>query len=165
MFAGGDVATGPAYVIDAIAAGKRAAASMGLFMKGEPLTVAGAAAEAPQPLTEAEKAELKAKVAPAQRESVPEEAPEVRVTDFREVRLAYGPEAAGREASRCLAGQVEGCIECGECARRCDVKAIDYTMKDETIDLACDGIILAPGFDLYDPTEKGDPGTAGWRAC
>ncbi len=46
VFAGGDVATGPAYVIDAIAAGKRAAASMDLYMKGEPLPVAEAAAEA-----------------------------------------------------------------------------------------------------------------------
>ena len=43
VFAGGDVATGPAYVIDAIAAGKRAAASMDLYMKGEPLPVAEAA--------------------------------------------------------------------------------------------------------------------------
>jgi heterodisulfide reductase subunit A-like polyferredoxin len=157
IFAGGDVATGPAYVIDAIAAGKRSAVSMDRYMKGE----AGPAPEetpGPQGLSDAERAGIKAKVAPGRREAVPEEPPEARVTDFREVRLSYGPEAAGREASRCLAGQVEGCIECGECLRRCDVKAIDYTMEDETVELSCDGIVLAPGFDLYDPTEKKEYG-------
>jgi len=35
LFAGGDAVTGPSYVIDAIAAGKRAAASMDLYMRGE----------------------------------------------------------------------------------------------------------------------------------
>ena len=157
IFAGGDVATGPAYVIEAIAAGKRAAVSMDRYMKGEDLS-APEEIPPPQALSDAEKADIKAKIASCVREPVPEEPPEERIADFREVRLAYGPEGASREASRCLAGQVEGCIECGECARRCDVKAIDYTMKDETIDLACDGIILAPGFDLYDPTEKREYG-------
>jgi heterodisulfide reductase subunit A len=49
---------------------------------------------------------------------------------------------------------VEGCIECGECERRCEVKAIDYTMKDEIVEMYFDGIVVAPGFDVYDPTEK-----------
>ncbi|MGA3175151.1 MAG: FAD-dependent oxidoreductase, partial [Syntrophorhabdales bacterium] len=128
LFAGGDAVTGPSYVIDAIAAGKRAAASMDLYMRGEdggvvsPAGRTGEGAEGPQRL------------------------------------LAYEPEAMMREASRCLAGQVEGCIECGECERVCEVGAVDHAMKDETVELLCDGIILAPGFDLYDPTEKGEYG-------
>jgi heterodisulfide reductase subunit A2 len=44
---------------------------------------------------------------------------------------------AVEEASRCLAGQIEGCIECHECERRCEPKAIVYTMKDESIDTEC----------------------------
>ena len=35
VFAGGDVATGPAYVVDAIAAGKKAARSISRYLKGE----------------------------------------------------------------------------------------------------------------------------------
>jgi heterodisulfide reductase subunit A len=89
---------------------------------------------------------------------MPEEAPEVRVGTFNEVSPGYAPEAAQKEASRCLAGQIEGCIECGECERRCDVKAVDYRMADELVDMHFDGIVLAPGFDLYDPTEKGEYG-------
>src|SRR5208283_413519 len=46
----------------------------------------------------------------------------------------------------------------GECARRCDVGAIDYAMKDEVVERHFDSIVLAPGFDLYDPTEKAEFG-------
>ena len=39
IFAGGDVVTGAAYVVDAIAAGKRAAASIDRYLKGESIEV------------------------------------------------------------------------------------------------------------------------------
>ena len=83
---------------------------------------------------------------------------EERVGNFREVAIGYSPEEAINEASRCLAGQIEGCIQCGECIRRCEVKAIDFNMKDEIVDMQFDSIVLAPGFDLYDPTEKEEYG-------
>jgi heterodisulfide reductase subunit A-like polyferredoxin len=157
IFAGGDVVTGPAYVIDAIAAGKKAARSMNQYLKGEPV-VAEAVAKGPEKLSEAEVAELGSRVVKAERIQIPEESPEARVGDFREVAEGLAPDAAQVEASRCLAGQIEGCIECGECERRCDVKAVDYRMADEIVDMHFDGIVLAPGFDLYDPTEKGEYG-------
>ncbi len=157
VFAGGDVVTGPAFVIDAIAAGKKAARSMSRYLRGEPL-VEEAHPRAPEKLSEEEVAGLGAWVGAAQRIRMPEETPEARAGDFREAALGYAPAEAQKEASRCLAGQIEGCIECGECERRCDVKAIDYRMKDETVELSCDAIVLAPGFDLYDATEKREYG-------
>jgi heterodisulfide reductase subunit A len=81
-----------------------------------------------------------------------------RIRNFGEVAIGYSPADAMAEASRCLAGQIEGCIQCGECERRCDVKAVDYSMKDEIVELEFDSIVLAPGFDLYDPTEKREYG-------
>ncbi len=157
IFAGGDVVTGPAYVIDAIAAGKKAARSMNQYLKGEPV-VAEAAAKGPEKLSEAEVAELGSRVVKAERVHMLEEVPEVRVGNFGEVSRGLAPDAARIEASRCLAGQIEGCIECGECERRCDVKAVDYRMADEIVDMHFDSIVLAPGFDLYDPTEKREYG-------
>jgi heterodisulfide reductase subunit A len=157
VFAGGDVTTGPAYVIDAIAAGKKAARAIGKYLKGEPVTPE-APEDSPEKLSDEEVAVLSAKTASAPRIPMAEEPITQRITDFREVALGYDPENAMKEASRCLAGQIEGCIECGECARRCDVHAIDYTMKDETTDRYFDSIVLAPGFDLYDPTEKKEYG-------
>lgn len=153
VFAGGDVVTGPAYVVDAIAAGKKAARSINAYLKGEELKVQDDRG-GPQKLSEEELKRLGTRISAAARIHMPEEPADERVGDFREVALGYGPDDAMAEAARCLAGQVEGCIQCGECERRCEVGAIDHSMQDEIVDMDFDGIVLAPGFDLYDPTEK-----------
>ena len=49
-----------------------------------------------------------------QRIPVPERNVEERITDFCEVAPGYSPDQARAEASRCLAGRIEGCIQCGE---------------------------------------------------
>ena len=157
VFAGGDVSTGPAYVVDAIAAGQKAAKSISRYLKGEPV-IAANEAKKPERLTEAEVADLTARIPRTERIHMPEVNVEERVTNFEEVAIGYSPEEASAEASRCLAGQIEGCIQCGECERLCEVKAIDYTMQDEIVEIEYDSIVLAPGFDLYDPTEKREYG-------
>lgn len=153
VFAGGDVVTGPAYVVDAIAAGKKAARSISAHLRDEEPKAQAGYSE-PQKLSEEELSGLAKRVPAGARIRMPEEPVAGRVTDFREVALGYNTEDAMAEAARCLAGQVEGCIQCGECERRCEVGAIDYTMQDEIVDMDFDGIVVAPGFDLYDPTEK-----------
>ncbi len=52
----------------------------------------------------------------------------------------------------------DACIECGKCEKRCDVQAIDHSMEDELVTMAFDGVVVAPGFDVYDPSERGDFG-------
>jgi heterodisulfide reductase subunit A2 len=157
VFAGGDVTTGPAYVVDAIAAGKKAARAISRYLKGEAAATDGAEKK-PEQLSEDERESLLKRFSHAPRFPMPEEPVEARITDFREVALGYAPDEAVKEASRCLAGQIEGCIQCGECERRCEVKAVDYAMEDERVDMRFDSIVLAPGFDLYDPTEKREYG-------
>ncbi len=157
IFAGGDVTTGPAYVVDAIAAGKKGARSISKYLKGEPVT-AEEAGQKPEQLSETELAVVVKRFPKAERLAMPEEPVEERVTDFREVATGYRPEDAMKEASRCLAGQIEGCIQCGECERRCEVNAVHYDMENEIVEMAFDSIVLAPGFDLYDPTEKREYG-------
>lgn len=149
VFAGGDVVTGPAFVIDAIAAGKKAARSIHQYLNGQPL-------EGEEPGKEPEKfsqeeIEDRKKRFPSRNKVEMREGPvKKRVQDFREVALGYSLEEALEEASRCLAGQIEGCIECHECERRCEPKAIVYTMQDESIELKVGAIILASGLGLYD---------------
>ena len=157
VFAGGDVSTGPAYVVDAIAAGQKAAKSISRYLKGEQVTVVDDSKK-PEKMTEDEVVRLAAKTSRAERIHMPEVNVEERIKNFEEVAIGYSPDDAMAEASRCLAGQIEGCIQCGECERRCDVKAVDYFMKDEIVELEFDSIVLAPGFDLYDPTEKREYG-------
>ncbi len=157
VFAGGDVTTGPAYVVDAIAAGRKAARSINDYLKREAVTVTDAAKK-PERLSEAEVADLTARIPRAARLPMAEIDVAERVTNFREVAVGYSPEAASAEASRCLAGLIEGCIQCGECEKRCEVRAIDQAMQDEVVEIEYDSVVLAPGFDLYDPTEKREYG-------
>lgn len=157
VFTGGDVYTGPAYVVDAIAAGQRAAKSISRYLRGEPVVTTNERKK-PEKLSDAEVSELMAKYPTAERIHMPEVNVEERIKNFGEVAIGYSPADAMAEASRCLAGQIEGCIQCGECERLCEVGAIDHSMRDEIVELEFDSIILAPGFDLYDPTEKKEYG-------
>ncbi|MCX5807499.1 MAG: FAD-dependent oxidoreductase [Proteobacteria bacterium] len=157
VFAGGDVYTGPAYVVDAIAAGQKAAFSINNYLKGAAITEVREEKK-PEQLTEVEVAQLAEKTPRAERIRMPEANVEERVTNFGEVAIGYSPEEAMAEATRCLAGRIEGCIQCGECERQCEVRAIDHAMQDEIVEREYDSIVLAPGFDLYDPTEKKEYG-------
>jgi len=149
VFAGGDVVTGPAFVIDAIAAGKKAARSIHQYLTGQPIAGEEPGKE-PEKLSEEEVKDLKKRFPSRNRVGMREETVEERVKDFREVASGYSLGEATEEAARCLAGQVEGCIECHECERRCEPKAIIYTMKDETVTLDVGAIIVASGLGLYD---------------
>jgi heterodisulfide reductase subunit A2 len=151
VFSGGDAATGPAYVIDAIAAGRKAAASINRYLKGESLEVEKDERRAGS-LGEVEVEYLRNRYQLAKRSRMPEEPVEERITVFREVALGLGVEAAQAEARRCLAGQIEGCIECGECERQCEAEAVDYRMEDEIVEVDIGSIILATGYDPFDPT-------------
>ncbi|PIP48417.1 MAG: hypothetical protein COX14_03760 [Chloroflexi bacterium CG23_combo_of_CG06-09_8_20_14_all_45_10] len=149
VFAGGDVVTGPAFVVDALAAGKKAACSIDRYLKGEPFDVQEKEKE-PEKFSKEEIEDRKRRFPSRKRMKMRDEPVKERVKDSREVALGYSLEEAIEEASRCLAGQIEGCIECHECERRCEAGAIAYTMQDENIELKVGAIILASGLDLYD---------------
>jgi len=149
VFAGGDVVTGPAFVIDAIAAGKRGARSIDLYLQGKPIQV-GEEERKPENLSEEEVEDRQKRFPAKKRVKIGEEPIGERIKDFREVSLGYTVEEAVEEASCCLAGQIEGCIECHECEKRCEANAIAYTMQDEHIEIDAGAIILATGLDLYD---------------
>ncbi|MDH4292279.1 MAG: FAD-dependent oxidoreductase, partial [Dehalococcoidia bacterium] len=144
-----DVVTGPAFVIDAIAAGKKAARSIHQYLTGQPIEGAEPAKE-PEKLSQEEIEDCKRRFPSRNKVEMREEPVKKRIQDFSEVALGYSPEEAIEEASRCLAGQIEGCIECHECERRCEPKAIVYTMQDEAIALEVSAIIIASGLGLYD---------------
>lgn len=47
---------------------------------------------------------------------------------------------------------------CTVCQGICQANAIDFTQKPEKVEVKVGAIILAPGFDPYDPKERGDYG-------
>ena len=100
VFAGGDLVTGPNTVVDAIAAGKRAAGVIDRFLRGEELAEPPRI-RLPDVFVEA------AAVSDLEREEAARAEPaaipiESRRKNFAEVELALSAEQAAREARRCL---------------------------------------------------------------
>jgi len=105
VFAGGDVVTGPASVIEAIAAGRRAAEQVDLYLGG-----AGSIEEVFAPVEEAPSEGVKEEEGERRRVAVPKVDVEARLRSMDEVELGYTPELAMEEADRCL---------------RCDLEEVD----------------------------------------
>jgi len=108
VWAGGDVATGPATVIDAIEAGQTAARSIDNAIRlahGEKLWIA--------PVEEVIDIPLKTHEEPVEQPQVPMPVapPKVRRTDFREAELGYTPEMVLAEAHRCLRCDASGGVD------------------------------------------------------
>jgi len=106
IFAGGDFVTGPGMVIDAIAAGRRAAISIDKYLRADTSRVeiydlkAKVVDEEPAPEVE-EAWESQPRVA------VPTLPVKERKTSFAEIELCFSEEKAQQEARRCLRCDLE----------------------------------------------------------
>lgn len=118
VFAGGDLATGPNTVVDAIAAGRQAAGVIDHYISGGVELRRPPRAKLPTVFVEPTLVQDEASVAPTRLEP-PAISPEIRKKSFEEVELAFSIDEAKREARRCLrcdlqftqcaAGQLSGC--------------------------------------------------------
>jgi heterodisulfide reductase subunit A len=156
IFASGDVVTGPLMVIDAMAAGRKAASSIGRYLKGEALAVEAEENAEPRKPDEDEIATLKQEHPEQARARMPELPAEQRVSKFDEVELGFSLAQAQEEAKRCLSCGV--CSECRECVRVCQAGAINHDMKDEILDISVGAIIVATGYKTFDHTVYGEYG-------
>jgi heterodisulfide reductase subunit A-like polyferredoxin len=154
VFTGGDDVSGPASVIQAVAAGKRAAESIARYLKNEELhlyrfedTVRPVPEELLPALADKEK---KLRTIPSNL-SVGE-----RVTNFSEIESGLTEEAALSESERCLNCAL--CSECQECVRTCEQNAINHYMSERTVELEVGSVILAPGFEEFAAEKKGEYG-------
>ncbi|MGD9098881.1 MAG: FAD-dependent oxidoreductase [Anaerolineae bacterium] len=148
LFAGGDVLTGAGFIVDAIAAGHKAARSIDRYLKGEPLTNE-ADAQRP-PALELDEDEVRRKLVSGdvslrgrtagQRRPAAE-----RKGDFDEVYLGLTEAEARAEAERCLACGV--CSECLQCVYACKADAIDHNQVEREIELQVGAVVLIPGVE------------------
>lgn len=138
VFAGGDVVSGSADVISAIAAGKNAAISIDRYLKGESM-VEGRAF----PLKKVTDVPKEGVVTKA-RSVMPMLRPEER-KDFAEVELGFSENEAIGEAGRCLRC---GCSDCLTCHQVCfyGVHFIDARGHTEQKPENCDGCGLCVEF-------------------
>jgi len=146
VFGGGDVVSGGATAIEAVATGKEAAKSIDRFLRGVDL-VEGRE-EILTPIEDIEVDDLiKMRYAPA----MPTLSMSKRKTTFGEVELGFNEASAIAEAERCLSCGV--CCECEKCVEACKLDAIDHSLKDKIVELDVGTIIVATGFKTYDPLE------------
>ncbi len=101
VFAGGDAVSGPASVIEAIAAGRLSAISIDKYLGG-----GGVIDEVLAPPEEGELAPLE-ETEENRRVKAPTMPPEQRLLNFAEVELGYSEEMATQEAERCLRCDLE----------------------------------------------------------
>ena len=149
VFAAGDAVSGPATVIEAVAAGHKAAAGMIRFLEGADMEAVAQQLAERQPPGQ-EWAPIPEAIQPQERAAAGHLADAFRTTTFDEVDLGVGEAEARREAERCLNCGV--CSECMACVSACEAKAIDHTMTATTETVKVGSIILATGYDLMDPS-------------
>jgi formate dehydrogenase beta subunit len=122
VFSGGDAVSGPATVISAIAAGKRAAASIDKYLGGKSLPWAASLRSAEVPKVSQSVIESTRRY---ERSTVADLPVEDRIRGFSEVEGVFSEELATREALRCLhcylGAQVNKgkCVSCLTCVRVC----------------------------------------------
>jgi NADPH-dependent glutamate synthase beta subunit-like oxidoreductase/ferredoxin len=115
VFAGGDAVTGPATVVEAIGAGKRAAEAIERHLSGIP--------QPKMPPVPVRRARVEWMEVPAgtkmtiRRPEMPLLNLERRRTTFQQVELGYAENAVREEARRCLRCDI--CLRCGKCVEVC----------------------------------------------
>ncbi len=143
IFAGGDAVSGPATVVDAVAAGKEAAVSIDRLLKKEDCSAGrgrlwDGVKDVPIEDTE---------VRP--RSAMPLRPAAERAGDFDEVQLGFAPETVEAEAGRCLACGV--CSECYRCVSACLAQALVHDEQPEEREVAVGSVVLCPGCEPFDP--------------
>ena len=131
IFVGGDIYTGPRFVIDAIAAGKEGANSLHRYVhEGHSLTLGRVKRDNFKYLDKDNLAIGEYDTASRQKHGVDE----TKVKSFRDERLPFTEEQVKAETARCLscgAAKVDSniCIGCGLCTTRCGFDAIHLHRK------------------------------------
>lgn len=115
VFAGGDVVTGPGTVIDAIAAGKKAAAQIDRYLRRQS---GRSPCATPIPKKLHVPADLDQIPENQPRTPMPQLSPATRCDGFYEVEIGYEPEQAKAECRRCL---------------RCDIRVEEESETTEAV--------------------------------
>ncbi len=155
IFSAGDVVTGPATVVEAIAGGHRAAKGIDAYLSG--MDRKSVEAMEKEAVLSRQKRD-----APPNYKDIPENCPaaprqtltlldpDTRKTGFQEETQGLDPDQAHKEADRCL--NCQECCECMECVRVCEANAIDHSMQPTYSQIEVGSIIVATGYDALDPS-------------
>ena len=144
VFAGGDVATGPASIIEAVGQGKRAAASIHLYLSGQDVHK-----DREENIEETTWTKGRPQVKKKERRYSP--VPEKSRTTFEEVQdyLEKLERDAKFEAYRCL-----GCGPCAECLGNTELCESDKAAVDEALCIGCNVCAVVCPFGAAEKDEN-----------
>jgi heterodisulfide reductase subunit A-like polyferredoxin len=149
VFAAGDATSGTAFVIEAVAAGHKAAASIHRYLQGQELEPES---RPELPVVKLTGEEINERVASGEVRVTPRVRMKAlmsgeRIRSFDEVSLGFTDAEAQAEAARCLACGV--CSECLRCFYKCGLGAIDHNMVERLEEVQVGSVILSPGYEVY----------------
>jgi len=151
VFAGGDAVTGPSMIVQAIGQGHRAAFYIDHYLRGDELT--NLVFNDRLPVVDKAEVLQREQGATRRERSVLRELPSAeRIHGIVEVEQGFTEEEARAEAARCLDCGV--CSECHACVRACPAGAIDFSLRDQEMELDVGAVIVASGFRLFNARAK-----------
>jgi NADPH-dependent glutamate synthase beta subunit-like oxidoreductase/NAD-dependent dihydropyrimidine dehydrogenase PreA subunit len=135
IFAGGDCVTGPNTVVDAMAAGIKAAESLDRYLSGRDLKE-GRSLDRPKPV----EVEIEHRyVSPQKRAKMPTLPHMDRVGSYEETKRGLSTEVVRLEAGRCLSCAL--CSGCLECERICQVNAVSHKDSIESVTIEAEAVV------------------------
>jgi heterodisulfide reductase subunit A-like polyferredoxin len=145
VFAGGDVVSGPATIVQAIGQAKRAAFHIDRRLRGEPLE--GAEFEPKLAVMDKDAVLARQTVYPSVHVEKREIVSHLRIRDFSEVQEPLTEEEALASASNCLNCGI--CSECRQCKIVCPADAVDFDMRTEEREIEVGTVVVSTGFRLF----------------
>jgi NADPH-dependent glutamate synthase beta subunit-like oxidoreductase/Na+-translocating ferredoxin:NAD+ oxidoreductase RNF subunit RnfB len=149
IFAGGDCIMGPNNVVEAVAAGLRAAESIDRYLRGDDLTE-GRSLEKPR-LAEVDV--KKREFSRRKRAHMPSIHHSKRMGSFEETSLGLPGNTAEQETERCINCAL--CSECMQCEEACQLGAVFHADSIENVEIRADIIVY---LSEDDSVELGKPG-------
>jgi NADPH-dependent glutamate synthase beta subunit-like oxidoreductase/ferredoxin len=143
LFAGGDVVTGPSTVIDAVAAGHRAARAIHDYLSGRESTKPG-----PAPGNQEAELVLPALTAVTAERARPRTISPRSRRGFREVERTFSESEAVEEAQRCL--RCGPCEECVRCSVQCPRRQVTLYVPGSTDEI----LVRVPSLDTLFPDPR-----------
>jgi NADPH-dependent glutamate synthase beta subunit-like oxidoreductase len=148
VFAGGDAVTGPASIVQAIAAGQKAAVSIDIYLGGR-----GIINE--QIVEPRQTAAYRLKLPTTRRVDIPARPVKDRIRDFHPVELTLDEKSAVAEAERCLwcdlpiRVEVDKCAGCRMCQARCSILNLgEFNPFKSYITITRDHAVRTTGIDF-----------------
>lgn len=148
IFAGGDVVTGPSSIIEAIGQGKRAAFYIEKYLEGEEMDVEF---EKRLPAVSHEEVLSRDNNHFVPRNGNNHRDPFNRIRDCEEIELTFTEKEARESATRCL--DCANCRECHICQNVCPANAIDFSQREEYMEIHARSVVMATGFHMF-PMDK-----------